>query len=406
MVEKTRVLLVEVFPRVAQRLNDLLERVDFIETIPNNISNSEMALATIRQTKPDIVLLELDLPGLNGIQCTEIIRRDFPMMQVVILSELSSAETVRLAMRAGAVDYLNYNNLTFEELFSVLERTNNIVQQEKMRASLRSAPSEPSADQRKTTQRNGKVISVFSPKGGSGVSTVVANLGYLLNESSKSSKVVLVDLDLQFGDIALLFNQMANRSIIDLAIRVQNLDEELVESVIFTDDNTNTDILASPQRLELSLDIESTTLSQIISQLRLMYDYILINTNSYLTEGVLSCFALSDLILLLSIQQVTAIRSIRSMLNFLRENGIGKDKIMLVLNRYDETNTITPKKIGEMLSLNVAHTIPNEQNIAEKAANLGIPFTLDNPKHPISKSYQKLLETVKTRLLEREGVSA
>ena len=406
MAEKTRVLLVEVFPKITQRISDLLSRIDLIELIPNNIINAEMALETIRQTQPDLIFLELELPGLNGIQCTQIIRKELPATQVVILSEVSSAETVRLAMRAGAVDYLNYSNLTFDELRSVIEHAHNSIQQEKQRMRmLNSNMSNRQVEEKKTPRRNGKVITVYSPKGGAGVSTAVANIGYILKTATRDRRVILVDLDLHYGDIALLYNQITNRSIVDLAIRVQNLDDDLVESVIFTDDNSGIDLLASPQKLDLSNEIGGQDLETIIEHLRHLYDYIIVNTSSYLNESSLRCFAISDQTVLFSNQQVTTVRSIRSFLLFLRENGIGKDKIMMVVNRFQEDSSITPKKMSEMLSLPVAQTLPYDSNTVEKAANLGIPFTLDNPRSEISRAYQKLTEGILNRIQEMDAVT-
>ncbi len=395
MAEKYKVLLVEVLPKAAQKIRGLLERIDFIELIPNSITNSEIALETIRLIKPDIVLLDMDLPGLNGIQCAEIIKRENPVIQVIILSEVSSAETVRLAMRAGASDFLNYNSLTPEELYSVLDRSAKIINQEKNRFSTRVSPqSAPPIEVKKPSKRDGKIITIYSPKGGSGVSTMAVNLGYALKSLKEDTRVIIVDLDLQHGDIAILFNQMTNRSIIDLAIRVQNLDEELVESVVFSDDSTNVDMIAAPNKLDISNEIDPNNLPPILTQLSAMYDYVIINSSKHLTETLFTCFGQSNLIVIPILQLVTSIRAVRSTLLLFNEIGIGKDKVMLVVNRFTETSTISPKKIGEMLSLSVSHLIPTDNHTAEKAVNLGIPFTYDNKKAEISKAIYTLAEMV------------
>ncbi len=395
---KTQVLREYANAKIAHLLG-----IEFIELIPNNITNSEIALETIRLVKPDIVLLDLDLPGLNGIQCAEIIKRENPIIQVIILSEVSSAETVRLAMRAGASDFLNYNSLTFEELSSVLDRSAKIIKQDKIRLGS-SAPSqyEPPAETKRASKRNGKVITVYSPKGGSGVSTIAANLGCVLKSSKPDTRVIIVDLDLQHGDIAILFNEMTNRSIIDLAIRVQNLDEELIETVVFSDESTQVDILAAPNKLDISNEIEPVTLPPILKQLCSMYDFIIVNTSKHLSETTFTCLSQSDLIIVPVLQLVTAIRSIRSTIMLFNEIGISKENVMLILNRYSETNTISPKKISEMLSIGISHLIPLDVQTAEKAANLGIPFTFDNKKMDISKSIYTLMEIVQNKLSEKE----
>jgi pilus assembly protein CpaE len=403
MSEKSRVLLVEVFPKVAQKINALLERIDSIELIPNNISNSEMALDTIRQIKPDIVLLELELPGLNGIQCTDIIKRDNSQIQVIILSEVSSADTVRQAMRAGAVDFLNYNTLTLDELISVIQRADSITQQEKKRQqTIQRQTKDVSDNGKKPLKSEGKLITVYSPKGGAGVSTVVANLGYVFKESSPNARVLLMDMDMQYGDIAILYNQIPNRSIMDLAVRIQNIDDDLVNSVVFTDNASGLDLLAPPQKLDLANEISGGTITKIIAHLRTMYDLIIVNADSYLTESELVCMSSSDLILLIAIQHVATIRSLRATIQLLSEHAIGKDKLAIILNRFNETSSITPRKIGEILSLTVSQVIINDAKTSEKAANLGIPFTIDNKKAEISRSFNNLLTLVRNRLLAKE----
>ena len=404
MAERIRVLLVEVFPKVAQNITAMLNNIDSIELIPGNITNSENALQLIRQTKPDIVLLEMELPGVNGIQCTEIIKRDIPQTQVIILSEVSSAEAVRQAMRVGATDYINYNNLTSEELLSVIQHVSSNIQQEKIRQRLQKQTSEQETDDQKP-HPEGKVISVYSPKGGAGVSTIVANLGVVIKESKPDARILLVDLDIQYGDLPILFNQFPNRSIIDLAIRIQNIDEELIESVVFTDETYGLDLLAPPQKPDLSNGIDPASISTIFSYLRKMYDVILVNVDSYLVESSLMCLSNSDLILLIAIQQVAAIRSLRSFITLISELGISKEKLAIVLNRYDETNSITAKKIGDMLSIGVSHIIPFDMKTAEKAANLGIPFTFDNKKMEISKSFTALFSIIRSRLQAKEKIA-
>jgi pilus assembly protein CpaE len=400
MAERTTVLVVEVFPKIAETVTGLLKKIESIELAPGTATNSESALQIIRQTRPDIVLLELELPGQNGIQVTEIIKRELPQTQVIILSEVSSAETVRQAMRAGAIDFINYNNLTFEELLSVIQHVSSTVQQEKIRSRIQ--PQAVQAAESQKTSTEGKIISVFSPKGGAGVSTIVTNLAVAIKDAKPDATVLLVDLDLQFGDICLLFNLFPTRSIIDLAVRVQNIDEELIESVVYDDKTYKLSFLAPPEKPDLTSEIDPAAVTSIFSYLRKMYDYVLVNVDSHLAEGGLMALSNSDQILLVAIQQVAAIRSLRSFINLLADYAIPKDKIAIILNRYDETNTISAKKIGEMLSIGVAHVIPFDMKTTERSANLGVPFTFDNKKQEISRSFTAMLPLINNRQPARE----
>ncbi|MCJ7624203.1 MAG: response regulator [Anaerolineaceae bacterium] len=399
MNEITRVLLVEVLPRVAQKLTQFLEQLENVELIENSINNSEAAIEKVHESITDVVLLELDLPGLNGIQCTEIIRRDFPHIQVVILSEISSAETVRLAMRAGASDFINTKNITFEELSSVIERASEMARREKLQAFQRtSVAREAHIEKRTGSDKAGKVIAVYSPKGGTGVSTIAVNLAYAFRSSY--SRVAVVDVNLQYGDIAVLYNQVATRSIADLAVRIQDLDEELINNVLVRNELTGVDILPAPSKPELAENIDGSTIGLIIEQMRNMFDFVIINTSSYLTDSGLNALNLCDLIILVTIQQVAAVRSTRSFLTLMKELGIMREKIMMVMNRFDPSSTITPKKVNEMVNMEVVQTIPLDIRTAERSANLGIPFTFDYKNIQISKSIYALAEIVKKQVFQ------
>src|SRR5512143_2023561 len=130
-MDRIRVLLLAIFPRVEQRIKTLLGSIPSAELIDADVNNAEAAVEVILQTKPDVVLLENDFPGMDGFYLTEIIRRESPFTQIIILSEISSADAVRQAMRAGACDYLSYKSVTAEELGSAIDRAGRLSQEER-----------------------------------------------------------------------------------------------------------------------------------------------------------------------------------------------------------------------------------------------------------------------------------
>jgi DNA-binding NarL/FixJ family response regulator len=113
-------LFVENIPRGLKKIRKSLESIENIDIIDKDVNSGQIALQTIREFMPDVVLLERKLPDMDGVKLTEIIRREFIGVQVVLLSKDTRAEVVRKAMRSGACEFLSHNT-TFEELESAIK---------------------------------------------------------------------------------------------------------------------------------------------------------------------------------------------------------------------------------------------------------------------------------------------
>ncbi|MBI9035643.1 MAG: response regulator [Bacteroidales bacterium] len=397
MNSKAKVLLVEMLPKVTQKLLGFLEKVDSIDLIESNVSNAQAALDYIRQDPPDIILMEYDLPGMNGIRVTELIKQENSLIEVIIISEVSSAETVRLAMRAGACDYINHNSVTAEELTSVVTRAVKLVEQNKEKSRTRSVYQTEVVKQKlPEIDRNGKIIVIYSSKGGAGKSSIAVNLAVTLNANNK--RVVLVDGSLQYGDIATLFNRRPKNSIVEVASRVHNIDTELVERAVFYHEESGIDILPAPEQPQLAENVSGGAFGQIISFLRIMYDYIIVDTSSYISEACMISLDSSDIIVLASIQEITALRSSRAFLTLIDELEISRDRIMLIVNRYDENIHISVERISEILGQRVEAIIPKDARAVTSASNLGIPFVIQYKNRDITKAVQVLAESIVNKI--------
>ena len=207
-MEKMKVIVFEIFPKIDKILNGLLRSISNVDLIENSVNNTEEALDLIMSQKPDIVLLGNDFPGEDGNYFTQIIRKNASPTQVIIIAEVVSAEAVRQAMRAGACDFISYKNLTVEELSLALERAAQLIMEER---DLRGSASEEKTEtvtQTVTKSKTGepaKIIALYSPKGGSGVSTITANLSLVL--TNLGYRVLVLDGDFLFGDMGVLLNQ-------------------------------------------------------------------------------------------------------------------------------------------------------------------------------------------------------
>ena len=386
-MDRIRVLLLAIFPRVEQRIKSLLASIPMAELIETDVNNAEAAVEVILQNKPDVVLLENDFPGMDGFYLTEIIRRESPFTQIIILSEISSADAVRQAMRAGACDYLSYKSVTVEELSSALDRAGRLSQEERSKTRYAFADEEKVVVKKKSDKKQRtKVVTFYSPKGGVGVSTIVVNLAQVLQK--KGEKVLIVDGSLQFGDIAVMCNHNPSRTIANVAAKEADLDPEMVKSVII--ENT-VDILPAPNEAEEGLSITGAAFSKVVRQAATLgYDMILINTSSFVTDTTFAALEVADLLIVVVTQEISSVRAARTFFNLITNLQLNHGRLEVILNRFTEASSLLPQRIGEILGQKIVLSIPADGATAVRAANLGVPFVVDYKDQPISKAIMNL----------------
>jgi pilus assembly protein CpaE len=245
---------------------------------------------------------------------------------------------------------------------------------------------------------NGKIILVYSPKGGTGCTTVAVNLAISLQ--SGDSKVALIDGDLQFGDVAVFLNEQGKNTILELAPRAEELDPEIIDEVMVTNSASGIKILPAPSRPELADKITGEQFVRVIQYLRRIFTYILIDTSSFLSDVVVSAMDIADILLLVTTQDIPSIKNTKAFLSLADGMRISRQRIIFVMNRYDRKVAITPEKVGESLRHEVASLIPLDDRIVPSSINRGVPFMLDNKTQPIARSVQELADLIKDRLVK------
>ncbi len=246
----------------------------------------------------------------------------------------------------------------------------------------------------------GKIICVYSPKGGAGCTTVATNLAVALK--TPENTVAIVDANLIYGDVAVFFNEHGKNSIIDLFGRANELDPDVIKDVMVTNKLTELQILAAPKDPELSDARKGESINKILTFMSQMYNYIIIDTTSHLTEMVQTSLDISDYIILLSTQDIPSIKNTHQFLSIADASQIGREKIIFVMNRYDKRIAISPERIGDSLKQPVVAAIPFEDRIISNAINRGVPFLIDNKTAPAAKSIMGLQEELKQRILKDE----
>ena len=404
MAAKIRVLIVDDIAETRENVRKLLQFESDIEVVGTARTGRE-GIQLSMEANPDVVLMDINMPDIDGITATETIRAQSPHIQVVILSVQSDQNYMRRAMLAGARDFLTKPPMG-DELISAIKRAGEMAHVErekgaKQQMSMAAATGPGGFGGQQATR--GKIVLVYSPKGGTGCTTIAVNLAIALN--NEDTRSVLIDGNLQFGDIAIFVNEQGKNTIVDIAPRVDDLDGEIVDDILIKHEASGIRILAAPQRPEMAEKVSPDQFVKVLQFMQKIYSYVVIDTSSILTEVILSAIDMSDVVVLITTQEIPAIKNSRLILDLLTTRGIGKERIVFAMNRYDRRFAITPERVGENLKHEIAVAIPLDEKTAINAVNRGVPFMLDNKSQPIGKGIFSLAEAVRARLISLENES-
>ena len=396
--DKIRVLIVDDVSETRENVKKLLQFENDVEVIGIARTGKE-AIQTSQELNPDVVLMDINMPDMDGIAATEAIRANQQSIQVVILSVQSDQNYMRRAMLAGARDFLTKPPMG-DELISAIRRAGEMAIAEKEKvARVQAAPAVGTVSGGVLGGyggARGKVITVYSPKGGTGCTTLAVNLALALHNSD--TKVALVDGNLQFGDVAVFVNEQGKNTVVDLAPRADELDADIVEEVMVKHSATGLHILAAPSRPEYAEKVSSGQFAKLLEYLTQLYAYVVVDTSPTLTDVTLATIDVSDIILLVTTQDIPSIKNCRLFLDLLQNLGVKRDRVMFIMNRYDKKINITPDRVSENLKQEVALIIPNDEATATKAVNRGVPFVLDNKNQPVARGVFSLAEVVRARV--------
>jgi len=401
--EKITVIIVDDIAETRENIKKLLQFEPNVEVVGIGRTGEE-AIKVTAETRPDVVLMDINMPDMDGITATERIRSKFPATQIVILSVQSDSNYMRKAMLAGARDFLT-KPPDLDELISAINRAGEMAHAEKRKVAgpmsgIQVAGVAGTAQAYYQPGYAGKVVTIFGPKGGAGSTTITANLAVALH--SEETPVVAVDGRLQFGDLSFFFNEQTKNNLSDLAIRADELDQEFVEDVLLSHGTTGVKILAAPPRPEQADNVTGDQFSKLIRYLKGMFSYVLIDTSSSLDDITLAAIDESDLVSIVTTQDIPSIKNVRLFLDLFLALGYPAQKAFLVMNKYDKRRSVQPERVSELVKSEMAAVLPFDDKLVVPAMDRGVPFLTENRAHPVSRGIIELAMAVKTRIKEVE----
>lgn len=397
-----RLLVISGDPESIRQLRLLVKPEQGIEIIGHAVAALE-AIQLATQQKPDVLCLDLASLGVEGIAIGEAIAARLPEARVVMILPpgKTDADLLRRAMRAGAEELL-IRPFTAQELAESVYRAqrlnpklDDLIEAHKDHAAAAHstallprqpaapAPLPPAAER----QGQGEVLTVFSASGGVGCSTLAVNLAVALKALTQA-RVALVDANLRFGDVGILLNLRGNRSMVDLC-GPAGVDLSQLESVMITH-YSGLRVLQGPLSPEFGEMVTPAALHSIVGGLRERFDYVVVDTHSFLDEAVLRLLDVSDKILLLTTSELPAMKNTKLFLHVGELLNYAPEKTLMIVNRHNSKGRIAPADIEASIRHPVYAVIERDDKVTTEAVQTGQPFTLQQKSTPLSRSIYKL----------------
>lgn len=333
----------------------------------------EQVYTETARLRPSAVIINLDHLGEPGVKLVQRLVSDFNNTAVICSSRDSSPDLILRSMRAGARDFIRLP-INDEELSTVIERTNQFAVEH-----VSDAPA-----------KRGRAIAVFSSKGGCGVSLIATNLAML-----QTSPTVLLDLNLQSGDLELMLGVRPKFSLADIVDNRERLDDALLASYL-TPRSKNVSLLAAPLKAESAEDIEPRHIYEVMELLRQRFETLIIDTPHSFDAATISALDHADQILMVLTLEIHAIRSTRRALELFDRLGYPRKKIRIVVNRWSKHIELDQKQIEDFLGERVVGFVQSDYRAAVNSINLGQPLVESAPQSKVTAD----LRTISAKLFE------
>ena len=396
MADQIRVLIVDDIPETREHLAKLLGFETDIEVVGSAASGRE-AIEKAAELQPDVVLMDINMPDMDGIAATERLASEVPTAAVVMMSVQGEADYLRRSMLAGAREFL-VKPFSSDELTASIRQVYTREREKLSRIVVQPAtgtatpvPARPSSAGE--PQEPGRIVAVFGPKGGVGRTTLAVNLA-VAAATELGQRTCLVDASFQFGDVGVLLNlNPKNKSIADLVPELETGEPESLDTFLINH-SAGIRVMLAPPSPEMAELVTPTATKRMLEALRATHDLVVVDCMPSFNETTLAILDLADTVLTMLSLEITSIKNIRLFLEVAEQLGYGPDKIRLVLNRADSSLGIRVADVEHSIGRRVDHTIVSDGRSVVYALNRGVPFFLSNREAQVSQDVLRLASAV------------
>jgi len=380
--EKIRVLIVDDIADTRDNLAKLLGFELDLQVV-GSAGTGQEAIALAKRERPDVILMDINMPDMDGITATEVLANTVPESPVIMMSVQGEGDYMRRSMLAGAREFLT-KPFSADELVSAIRHVHEL--QKVTRARYAAAPAAGGAapGTASSEPETGRVFVLFSPKGGVGRTTIATNLAVALHQST-AKPVALVDGSLPFGDVGVILNMNPKaKTIADLVGSFETADADVLESVLVSH-SSGIRVMLAPPTPEAAELISGPNMKHVLDTLRQRYAYIVVDTWPSFQEVVLTMMDTADVVLVPMTLEITSLKNVRGFLEIAEKLGYGSDKVQLVANRNDSSGGIKASDIESSLARKIPHSIVSDGRTLVLAVNRGVPFVISHRDNQVSK---------------------
>jgi pilus assembly protein CpaE len=391
MADTIKVLIVDDIAETRDHLTKLLGFESDVEVV-GAADSGRQALEMAARLRPDVVLMDINMPDMDGITATEQLAAEVPTAAVVMMSVQGEADYLRRSMLAGAREFL-VKPFSSDELSASIRQVYTREREKQGRITITTAAANAAVAAARDREP-GQLIAVFSPKGGVGRTTIAVNLA-VAAASELGKKTVLVDGSFQFGDVGVLLNlNPKNKSIADLVPELDSADDPESVDTFVINHSSGVRVLLAPPSPEMAEMITPAGVRKILDALRATNDLVVVDCTATFSDTTLAILDAADTILTALTLEITSIKNMRLFLEVADQLGYEASKIKLILNRADSTLGIRVADVEHSIGRKVDHTIVSDGRSVVYALNRGVPFVLSNRETQVSQDILRLATAV------------
>ena len=356
--------------------------------------NADSGIEEVRRLLPDVVLMDINMPGRDGIRATEVLVAEPPHSAVVLMSVQEDREYLRRAMQAGAREFL-VKPFSGDELVAALRRVHQLELVKRQHQEVEEGQADgggPDGDvepEEAPEKRPGVITLVFSGKGGVGKSMLAINLAATLVKET-GGRVALVDFDLQFGDVGVLLGLDSGRNIFQVVEAYPNVDMDFIEALM-PEAPGGFRVLLGPQSPEYADLVSAEHARAILGILQEAYDHVVVDTSSHLGEVTLEAIERADHIVVIVDLSLPAVKEAKLALRVFQRLNIPTARLKVVLNRSDTNSGITVHQVEASLDSKIVVRLPSDGKLMLKSVQKAEPFTKLFPEADISQRIRELV---------------